>query len=173
MSRRPDYGILKMMERTGVIVAVDEEGAEVRLNGDSQKAGAERGGGTRLDLVVRAGNPLAARAGDRVRVRWPEPGRKRGLLLAVPLFAVLAGAVLGRLVAMIRPVSDALRSLGGDFLGPVLASGHNLAMVFGLLALLFSAAALKAVVERGGLDKNWRAEVIEVLEVDGDKSVSA
>ncbi len=88
------------MNETGIVIAVKDSRAEVRISASQAcgSCGACGGDGTVLEGVR---NDAQARIGDRVTVEISEQGRLRGALIGfgLPLLGLLVGYVIGALVA--------------------------------------------------------------------------
>ena len=148
-----------MIEETAEVVGIDDEGVwvETRRRSTCSGCAAEHGCGTavlskvlgtrRTRIRVLADMPLAV--GDRVLIGIAERALVRGSLAvyAVPLLALLLGAVLGRLGA-------------GSGLW---ASGEAASLVLGLAGLAAGLLWLKRFTRRIQRDRNYQPVVLRRL----------
>lgn len=128
-----------MIEEQGVVVALHEDRAEVRIQrrGGCDGCGASAGCGTALidrffgrrSVSLRVRNLVGAQVGDRVVIGVSEGGLLRAALVAylVPILGLVAGAILGQWLgedgALSSPSAGSgnLSALAGSLLGFILA----------------------------------------------------
>ncbi len=144
------------MEITGVVSGAAEEG-RVRVtvfDEDSEE-----------ETEVLAANLAGAVAGDRVKLFVPDATDElvMGVVYFLPLGGAIGGALAGAGLGRVSWFTETVRSLGGRFLGPILAGGHNLAMA-GAGVGLAAALAVAVLWIKGRKSRAMaRAEILEVL----------
>ncbi|MFO8058621.1 MAG: SoxR reducing system RseC family protein [bacterium] len=144
------------MEISGVVSGL--EGDRARVSVPDEDSGGE------IELL--AANPVGAGEGSRVKLFMPDAADEvvMGLVYFLPLGGAIGGALAGAGVARIEFFSSLLRSLGGRFAGPVISSGHNLAMAGAGAGLVIALFAAGAWIKKRKRSCRQRAEILAVLE---------